>query len=379
MKKYSQLKATLAITKASLKATFRDPSAVVFGLLFPFIFILIFGFLGNGGGNIHLVLDKRSNQDQANEVLQILKNNPGIDLQVLDINDTVSKDLEKGTVDGILYLNASELGTTKLPDGSEVPAYKKYDIDLKTTEASPQADGQLVAIINSIRDGKNIQAANITNPAVKVETEKVVGRKFKTIDFILPGQLGFSLLSIGVFGTAFVFVNLRETLVLKRFFATPIKKSNILIGEGISKLAFAMVQGTVIIGVGTLFMGYTLVHGVFTLLAMLFLAMLGLIIFMGFGFIISGLAKTENTVPPLANIVTLPQFLLSGTFFATDAFPSVLKAISNVLPLTYLNEAMRKVAFEGASIFDVKTQILVLFAWAVGVLVVAVKLFKWGD
>ena len=43
---YSQAKAMLAITRGSLRATFRSPSAVIFSIAFPLIFILVFGFIG---------------------------------------------------------------------------------------------------------------------------------------------------------------------------------------------------------------------------------------------------------------------------------------------------------------------------------------------
>jgi ABC-2 type transport system permease protein len=82
-------------------------------------------------------------------------------------------------------------------------------------------------------------------------------------------------------------------------------------------------------------------------------------------------------VPPIANIVTLPQFLLSGTFFATTAFPGWLQGLSNILPLTYLNTAMRNVAFEGASLGSVLPQLSVLGIWFIVVYAVAVKTFKW--
>jgi ABC-2 type transport system permease protein len=107
------------------------------------------------------------------------------------------------------------------------------------------------------------------------------------------------------------------------------------------------------------------------------LAAIGLIIFMGFGFVISGVAKNESAVPPLSNIITLPQFLLSGTFFATTAFPLWLQSISKVLPLTYLNDAMRKVAFEGAGLNEVTHQLLILGIWFILIYAIAVKTFKW--
>ncbi|MDB5014929.1 MAG: type transporter, partial [Daejeonella sp.] len=122
---------------------------------------------------------------------------------------------------------------------------------------------------------------------------------------------------------------------------------------------------------------FTLIHGVFTVLQMLFLSVIGLIVFMGFGFVVSGIAKNESTIPPIANMITLPQFLLSGTFFSIDVFPTWLQPISRALPLTHLNIAMRQIAFEGASLWEVKHEILILFIWGIVIYSVAVKTFKW--
>jgi len=216
-----------------------------------------------------------------------------------------------------------------------------------------------------------------TLSAVRLHETTIKGRQYKYIDFLLPGMLGFSLLSSGVFGTAFVFLSLRLTLVIKRFFATPVRKYSIVLGEALARLVFSWIGALFIIMVGHFFFGFTLIHDFITVVNMLILSAIGLIVFMGFGFIISGIAKNESTIPPLSNIVTLPQFLLSGTFFATTAFPSWLRGLADILPLTYLNHAMRQVAFEGAGLGDVTHDLLILGIWFIVIYAVAVKTFKW--
>src|SRR5205085_8875090 len=108
--------------------------------------------------------------------------------------------------------------------------------------------------------------------------------------------------------------------------------------------------------VGHFLFGFTLVHGIFTLINMLIVSALGLVVFLGFGFLVSNIASNINVVPPLANLITLPQFLLAGTFFSIESFPSWLQPISRAIPLTYLNEALRKIAFEGASLGSLSTE-----------------------
>ena len=145
-------------------------------------------------------------------------------------------------------------------------------------------------------------------------------REYKTIDFILPGQLGFSLLSSGVFGVAFMFFNLRNTLVLKTFFCNTDQPDLYCFGRRHrARVIFQMITAIVIILVGHFLFGFTLINGFQTLLEMLVLSFIGLLVFMGFGFIVSGLAKNDSAIPPFANLITLPQFLLGGTFFSIEA------------------------------------------------------------
>ena len=369
MQQYSQVKAMLAITKASLRAIFRSPSAVIFSFVFPFIFILVFGFIGNNGGVpvYKIAIDK--NCDTSNALFDSVKTNNRIKIVNFADEKELRSSLVKGKITGIFSIKKNTAPT---------PAYA---YSLTSTTASNDKWPQLMPIINNIVNKiSNEKYADRPSFAVadfNYKRDIEVVREYKTIDFILPGQLGFSLLSSGVFGVAFMFFSLRNTLVLKRFFATPISRTYIVMGEGLARVIFQMITAVVIILAGYFLFGFTLVKGVETFSAMLLLSFLGLIVFMGFGFIVSGLAKNESTIPPFANMITLPQFLISGTFFSIDAFPKWLQPISRILPLTHLNTAMRAVAFEGESLWDVKTEIGIILLWGVIVYAVAIKVFKW--
>ena len=133
----------------------------------------------------------------------------------------------------------------------------------------------------------------------------------------------------------------------------------------------------IIIGVGVLAFNYTLIHGFATLLEILLLSFLTLVVFMGFGFIVSGLAKNESTIPPFANLFTLPQFLLAGTFFSISVFPKRLQFFCNLLPLTHFNNAMRKIAFEGATLSSTWQDVGVLVIWGIILYALAIKFFRW--
>ncbi len=369
MKPYNQFRAMFAITKASLRAIFRSPSAVIFGFAFPLIFILVFGFIGGNGRTQTYKVAIEENADTANALYKALINTQGVSIIRYHDKNSLMDDMEKGKLAGIINIQKNASGNPP------------YNFALKSTNSSndkwPQFKTLVESLINQLSNqfykGRPTYANFDFDP--KRDISEI--RQYKTIDFILPGQLGFSLLASGVFGVAFMFFNLRNTLVLKRFFATPISRTYIILGEMLSRVLFQLLTAIVIILIGRYFFGFTLINGFQTFLNMLVLSFIGLVVFMGFGFIVSGLAKSDNTIPPFANLITLPQFLIGGTFFSVSVFPVWLQWIAKIMPLTHLNEALRDIAFEGKSLWDVKMEIGILLLWGVIVYAVAVKVFKW--
>src|SRR5215212_6115039 len=120
MKPYSQTKAMFAITRGSLRAIFRSPSAVIFGFGFPLIFILVFGFIGGGGVAVRIAL---KNLNDTNNVLMKngLLRNPSIRLIKYLSEDETKKELAKGNIAAII-----EIDSTQMPNGA-------YQYSFKTT------------------------------------------------------------------------------------------------------------------------------------------------------------------------------------------------------------------------------------------------------
>jgi ABC-2 type transport system permease protein len=365
MQRYSNARAMRALVKASLQAIIKSPSAVVFSLAFPLIFILVFGFLGGDKG-YSVRIAKVPGSDSVNGIYKTLQQIPVITWATVKDTAEMNKALSDGNI-------AATINIQKLPEGVS----PQYSINIDAASSQMDKVMQLRSILNEVIQRQDPEIQERTEALAQVTVSESVVREYKTIDFILPGQLGFSLLASGVFGTAFVFFNMRQTLVLKRFFATPVRRDVIIISEGIARMIFQMAGSFIIIMIGHYVFGFTLVKGWITFAEMLVLCSIALLVFMGFGFIISGLAKSEATIPPLSNIITLPQFLLAGTFFSIEAFPSWLQVFCKILPLTYLNDALRKVAFDGASLWEVRIDVLVLLGWGVIVYVIAGKVFKW--
>lgn len=369
MKPYSQAQAMLAITKASLRAIFRSPSTVVFGFAFPFIFILVFGFMGDNGAFKSYKIAIDNHADTTNDLYKTLENTRGVIIKKYIDTNNLNKDLQSGKIAGIMNIQKNPAGNPP------------YIFSLKSTTSSndqwPQFKALAESAINEISNQKYPERPVYAGFDFNFQRDIAIIRKYKTIDFILPGQLGFSLLASGVFGVAFMFFSLRNTLVLKRFFATPISRTYIILGEMFSRVLFQMLTAFVIILAGYYLFDFTLIKGFETFIELLVLSFIGLVVFMGMGFIVSGLAKNESTIPPFANIITLPQFLICGTFFPIDVFPKWLQWVAQVMPLTHLNNALRDVAFNGNNLWDERWEVAILLLWGLVVYAIAIKVFKW--
>ena len=354
-----------ALIKASLQAIFKSPSAIIFTIAFPLIFILVFGFLGEGSG-FSIKVASTPGSDTTSGLYHFLRGVPVLKWVRSSDSTAVNKLLKQGEITATLDIRQQ-------PEGVK----PEFTVVIHSIKSSAAKARQLESVINGVLEHQDPVMRKRLEEMIKVEQQITEVNEYKTIDFILPGQLSFSLLASGVFGTAFVFFNLRQTLVLKRFFATPVRRGVIVISEGIARMLFQLLGSIIIISLGHYAFGFTLAHGIVTFIEMLTLCAMGLLVFMGFGFIISAIAKSESAIPPLSNLITLPQFLLAGTFFSIDNFPGWLQPFCKALPLTYLNDALRKISFEGANLWDVRIDVLVLAIWGVVIYFVAGRIFKW--
>ncbi|HLK28880.1 MAG TPA: ABC transporter permease [Puia sp.] len=364
---YSQWKAALAIAKASLLAMLRSPTSVVFSILFPVIFIVVFGSMVDNS-QVNIKVGIAPGCDTNNIVYKVIADSikiikPQTNMTMSEMMDA----LQKGKITAILNLR----------NDAPFSPFPHFQIDLTTSSSAANKLKLLQSVINEAISSLNEKMFPKNPRAAKVTVTTIPGRTYRQIDFILPGQLGFSLLMAGVFGSAFLFFNLRQSLVLKRFFATPISRTYLIVGELLSRLFFQVIGFCIMVALGYFAFNFTLIHGIFTFLEMLAFSVIALIVFMGIGFIISGLIQNESSIAPVANTITLPQILLCGLFFPIDSYPHWLETFCNFLPLTFFVDGLRKIAFEGIHIWQMPVQLAGLVVWAIIISIVTVKVFRW--
>ncbi len=364
--RYSNLRASFAIARASLVAMLRSPTAVVFSLLFPVIFIVVFGSMVDNA-SLRMKIAFAPECDTGNIVYRTITGIKMMEPQTYPGSESMQDALKKGQITAIIDIR-------NVSADKQSP---RYSVLLTTASAAADKFTLLQSVIDESIHQLNEKLFPQNQAAGSVTVKRIPGRIYQQIDFILPGQLGFSLLMAGVFSSAFLLFNLRQSLVLKRIFATPITRSYLILGELISRLLFQVIGFIIMVGLGHFVFDFTLVSGLVTFLEMLLFSLFGLLIFMGTGFIISSLIRDEESLSPVANTITLPQILLCGLFFPIENYPVWLQSFCKILPLTILVDGLRKIAFEGTHITQMPIALAGLFCWTLVVGIITVKVFRW--
>jgi ABC-type multidrug transport system permease subunit len=194
------------------------------------------------------------------------------------------------------------------------------------------------------------------------------------IDFLVPGLLGMSLMGGGLWGVGFVTVDMRVRKLLKRFLATPMKKTDFLMGIMISRMLF-MVPEVLALLVFARYAFGVVNHG--STLAVTFLILLGAVTFSGIGLLAASRAKTIEAVSGIMNLVMVPMWIFSGIFFSSERFPDAVQPFIKALPLTPLISSLRAVMLEGMSLTQLLTPIGIMTAWSAISFALALRWFRW--
>src|SRR6202049_2192085 len=196
------------------------------------------------------------------------------------------------------------------------------------------------------------------------------------IDFLIPGLLGMNLMNSGMWGVGFALVEMRQRKLLKRFVATPMRRSDFLLALTSSRLVLMVLEVGLLLGFGVLVF-HMRVHGWRSVLSVLLLASLGAVTFGGVGLLTACRAQKIESVSGLINLVMMPMWIFSGVFFSYDKFPAMAHPFIKALPLTALNDALRATIIEGATLSSQSGRLLVLAVWGGVSFILALRWFRW--
>lgn len=336
----------IELTVVRLKEFLREPDAVFWVFVFPLLLTLALGFAFREKAPERIPVGVVQGPAAAQR-MAALKASPALQPRLYS-HEEGREELRRGKI-------------SLLVEGDTAPVYRLDPTRPDARTARVEVDDALQGSAGR----RDIFAA---------KEEHVAEQGSRYIDFLVPGLIGMNLMGTGMWSIGFAVVNARLRKLLKRMLATPMRKRDFLLAQALSRLAFLVIEVTVVVLFAWLVFDVA-IRGAFITFAIV--CLVGGASFAALGLLIASRAKTLEAISGLMNVVMMPMWICSGVFFSYERFPDVVLPIIRALPLTALNDALRAVMNDGANVVQIAPQLLTMLVWMVVTYVVGLKIFRW--
>ncbi len=335
------------LTKWRIREFAREPEAIFWVFAFPILLALALGiaFKNRGAQTVRVSVEQGTDAAALAEVLDAAT---GLAATVMTVDEAEA---------------ALRTGRVPLVVVPEEPVVFRYDSTREESFLARLLANDALQSAEGRTDVRAIRNVGVSEP----------GSRY--IDFLIPGLLGMNIMGPGMWGVGFAIVRSRTRKLLKRFLASPMKKSHFLAGHIFARLVFLAVEVGAVLAFGHYVFGVP-IRG--SMAAVIVLSIVGALTFGGLGILVASRAKTVEGVSGLMNLVMVPMWIFSGVFFSAALFPDAMQPLIQALPLTVLNDALRAVLLDGASLFAIAGALAVLALWGIGSFGVALKIFRWS-
>lgn len=359
----------LADLSVTAKGYVRSAVGLFFSLVFPIILITLFGVIFSGGSSppTLYVVNADHNSHASAEFLATLNETGLVTVRLVNGQNA-------STFSGYLRSNQYAIGLY-VPAGFQAAFVNRTPLNLSfydnpSDAASSGAGlGALQAALNEF----NLRAANAT-PFLGLTVGQVGGVSYSYIDYLVPGLIGFSILTSPMFAMVDVTSSYRKEGLFRQLSLTPLTRAEWLTSKVLWYSALSVASAGIMVGIG-----YGVFHSHILLgweiLPFLFV---GPFLFVSLGMLAGSVAKTPESAAVLGNIITFPMMFLSGTFFPVSSFSPGLQLVARALPLYYVIDGL-----EGSMIYGNVARafldLLIVAVIAAVVFVAAVQVFKWRE
>lgn len=190
----------------------------------------------------------------------------------------------------------------------------------------------------------------------------------------VPGMMSLGLLWLGVFGVAPPLVQMREEHVLRRLGVTPLKRSTMLGAQVAWRMTVALIQAAVLVAFGMVAYGMRFQGNVLLFVAAV---ILGAMVLITMGFLLASVARSNESVIALGQLVQFPMMFLSGILFPMEMLPEFMRPVVNAIPLTYLGDALRQTLLAAPPLFPLWVDFAVLGGCLIAMGGLSIRFFRW--
>lgn len=328
------------IIKGHVKTWFRSRSTIFWTIAFPLLLIVLFGAIfGNGNTKFDLYLQNQdlnaSTPTQASLGYVTALNTTGA-FNIRTVPAEMANPLSYVKDDAQLHNRGQRLLVIPTGFQNNLTTTRKADIQLYMDQ-SDQASASLAGIVYAATSSFAAQYSGSTPTTVTVQPVSIVTRNVRYIDFFIPGVIGMTLLTSGIFGAVDTNGRYRELKIIKKLATTPLSKIEWILGMVGYQMFLAAISITVILLFGRFVFGVTATIDIYTIGLVIAAALL----FPGIGMVLANFVREPDGAEAAANAITFPMMFLAGTFWPRETMPDILKVVASYLPLTYINDGLR--------------------------------------
>jgi len=365
----------LTLVIANLKMLARNRQATFWAIFFPLLLVVAFGLFDiNNVGSGNLVVVDLDGGPRAKTLEQALSQ-----VEILDLESLELKSGEDAETKARLKVSEKELDyLVIIPQGFE-------DGDPEKSQSPPG----ITLVYNSRDHGRNqlvdaligslvakTQPENSPLPISQILSSQVIEvPEVDYFDEVLMGLIGLGIMTNSIISIAVRVSTFRNQSILKRLLVTPLPIWKYFAGEILAHLVLASIQVAIFLAVGVFAFGAS-IHG--NVGWIFVIVLLGTVVFLNIGFILSAWARSPAAASGLGNLVALPMMFFAGAFFSTATLPWVLPEAARVLPLTPMLDALRDVAIDSAPLWETWPQLGALGIWVAVTALIASRVFRFS-
>ncbi len=356
------------------KGYLRNPLGLFFSIVFPLILVALFGLIFSSTSATVVTLYTENLDHQSNVSVRFLA--------ALNATGAVQVQLVDPSELGQCGCNFSEwLADHSHPVGLVIPngfqaayaAHSNLSVLLFVDPADQVSSGIALGAVQGVVNGFNFQAFG-GQPFLSVVSDTVGSRSYRSIDYLVPGLIGFSILTSPMFAMVDISSSYRKDHLFRQLSLTPLTKGEWLVAKIVWYVGLTFVSAAVMVGAGVYLFG---AHVVLSLDVLPFLV-LGPFFFVSLGMLAGSVARTPETAAVIGNIITFPMMFLSGTFFPVSQFPGYLQTFAHALPLFYIIDGMNQIMLY-QNTANAVVDLAVILVGSVLVFLAAISVFKWRD
>lgn len=365
----------LALTVANLKMMVRNRQTTFWALFFPLILVVAFGLFDFTSPDISKVAIAGDTESPFS--IQLAEQIQGIEILELEGPPTGPEEgrelIAEGELDFLVVIPPGFGEASPAASANAGPA-GQGPVKLISGGESEERVRLVEGIIRRMTDAAVLGEPAAERPEMLL-SERVDAREAPYFDIVLMGLVGMGIMTHSIISIAVRISNYRNLSILKRMLVTPLAIWKFFAAEVTAQLLLAVIQAIVILAVGVAVFGARIDGNVFNLLPVV---ILGSLVFLNIGFIVSAWANSPAAASGLGNVISFPMMFFAGTFFSTSTLPWLLPYGAEALPLAPMISALREIGLHGATLWDVWPELAWLAGWVAATAVAAVKVFRFS-